>query len=284
MLLGRRAACACLASLLSVAGCKDRDAAASERAGPALERLLPLVERDCAQVREGLPEGAAKIAKLVDADPGTDLAGLQRAIAGARASVHKLVVAKSTFFVFADAQGTVLRSEVDPDLAAGLVLPKEIPDLARLFAPGAELVEAYGSSHGLRGVEKGRDAQWVVGAPVKDASGALRGAFLSGWSLRRYAHYLEEDVRRWLSDQQADKSKPIPLAYVFVVMADRAFGAPVTPDVNSEAVAKLEVVPKTRAAPWQGFIDVEGRRFAVAARAAPAMGAHVALVLLLSGV
>ena len=46
-----------LLALLLLGACRDKEKMAAEKAGPAIERLLPIIERDTKQVREGLPEG-----------------------------------------------------------------------------------------------------------------------------------------------------------------------------------------------------------------------------------
>jgi hypothetical protein len=281
--LGGLGALVAVAALLLGACGKDRKAL-EQQALAAVDRLLPLVERDTKQVRDGLPVGAKKIAPLLDADAGGDLAALQRAIGKARASVDGLAFAKSTFFVFVDPQGVVLRSEADPDLAAGQSLFASVPETKRLADSGAQLVETFGKMPGFRGVQNGADMQWIVGHPVTDDASKLKGAFVTGWSLRNYASYLEEDTRRELVKSAGDTPKAIPLVYLFVVRGNEAFGAPITPDVNAEAVGKLDLVPKAKAGPYTTTIDLEGRSFAVGAKACPALGPEVVLALLYSEV
>jgi hypothetical protein len=273
------AALCCLAALAFTGGCEDRPRLAGEQGLAVVERLLPLVERDTKQVREGIPEGAKKIAPLLDAEPGADLASLQRAIQKARAAVEGLTFAKSTFFVFVEPSGMVVRSEVDPDLAAGQSLTEPVPEAKKLFEPGAKMVELFGRMHGFRGVQNGSDRQWIVGHPV-EVDGKLKGAFVTGWSLRSYAHYLEEDTRRYLVKSQGDKPKAIPLVYVFIVHGGEAFGAPVTPDVNAEAVAKLDPVGKSKTGTFQAELEIEKRAFVVVAKPCPALGPEVAIAAL----
>src|SRR3954471_11048383 len=100
---------------VGLAGCDDKGKQSEQGAVDELQRLAPVVKEDVEQVRKGLPEGAAKLATLLDPDPLGHPAGLQKAIAGARASVKDLDIAKSTFFSFANTTGTVVRSEADPD-------------------------------------------------------------------------------------------------------------------------------------------------------------------------
>jgi hypothetical protein len=267
--------------LLFCVGCDDRMKASAARAPSALEFMLPMLERDTAQIRRGLPPGAATLGKLLDEDPGHDPEGLRRNLEKARVSVTELAIAKSTFFVFVNADGTVLRAEADPDLAAGGSLTKEIPDAKRIFAePG--LVEVFGSMHGLRGVERGGDLQWVVGHGVSTSKGARVGAFVTGWSYRKYADFLEGALRRHLVDTADDKKRPAPLTYVFLARGDKAYGGAVTPDVDAEAVAKLGLPAKLGDELHQSTLTVEGQTFALVARRIPSLDRDTVLVLLLA--
>jgi hypothetical protein len=254
------------------------------KAGPALDEMVKLIDRDVKQVRDGLPEGAALLTKHLDDDPASDLEGVRRAIEKGRAGVHDLVVAKSTFFVFVGADGMVLRGEADPDLPAGKSLTEAIPDAKKLLDPAAGVVEVWGYMEGLRGVNQGPDLQWVAGHPVKGADGKLRGAFVTGWSLRRYAEYLENQVKVALTQLNEDKTKPIPLLYCFVVKGKQAFGAPVTPDEDAKLIGEMDVVEKAKGGSFETTIELDGRTFLVSARPAPSLGADVAVVVMLSAV
>ena len=277
-----RATTFALLALLLLGACRDKEKMAAEKAGPILERLMPLLERDTKQVREGLPEGAAVLSKLLDNDPGSDPTGLLRALKKARAAVKKLEFAKSTFFAFVGPKGTVLRTNADTDLAAGQSLLKDVPDSKKMLDAKAGLVEVFGYLHGFRGVQKGGDEQWIVGHPVASKEGKLLGVFVSGWALRLYAKYLQGDTRVHLEAQAKDKTKPIPLVYVFIARGDKAWGAPVTPDSNAQAVAKLDLQSKTKTGTYQSSVKLEGRTFAVAARAAPKLGDGVVIAVLVS--
>ena len=103
---------------LALAGCDDHTKANQEGAVEQVEALATVLKEDVAQVRRGLPLGATKLAGMLDADTLASAVATQRAIARARADVPDFSVAK-TFFSFADMTGTVVRSEVDPDMLAG---------------------------------------------------------------------------------------------------------------------------------------------------------------------
>jgi len=268
-------------------GCEDNTKLHQQQATELLERLAPLIERDTKQVRDGLPEGAKKLASLLDDDPGADLAALQRSIKRARAAVESLAFAKSTFFVFVGKEGTVLRSETDPDLPAGKSLYEAVPEAAKLSEKGTGLFETYGSMHGLRGAQNGPDKQWLVGHPIKNKKGEVTGSFVTGWSLRKYAHYLEEDTRRHLTKtlgEKGEKAKAIPLVYVFVVVGKDAYGAPVTPEVNAEALGKMDLLGKAKGGKLQTTVDVDGRSFILVAKPFEDLGDNAGLAVMFSPV
>jgi hypothetical protein len=279
----RRAALALVVSLaVMLCGCEDKQKALAAAVDPSFGVIDPLVERDTKQIREGMPKGAELLGKQLDNDPGADVQGLKRSLEKARAGVHDLAVAKGTFFIFVEPKGTILRSDAEQDLAAGESLTESIPAAKKIFEKDAGLTEVWGYCRGLRGVEKGDDLQWVVGAQVKGADGKLRGAYVTGWSLRKYADYLEKHVRDHLTQTNPNKSKPIPLVYVFLVKGKQAYGGAVTPDVDAKAASDLDLVAKSKDGLYKTSIVIEERDFLVVAKAEPTLGEDMALALLIS--
>jgi len=263
--------------------CQDRGRISEQKAADEVGRVVPIVKEDVEQVRRGLPEGAAKLGPLLEADPGANLAGLQRSIAAARAGVKDLNLAKSTFFSFVDTNGVVLRSESDPDAAASKSILSAFPGLKKALEPQSGIVEAFGEMPELDGVKGKPDQQWAVAHPVKDAAGTVKGMFVTGWSMRRFAYHLEEMAKRDLHDEaQKNSDKSVPLIYVFAVKAGKAYGAPLTPDVNAEALDKLDLVSKTAAGPYRGQVVITERTFGVAAQRTPDLGPDTAVAVLLS--
>lgn len=265
------------------AGCDDAAKVSEQTAADEVARLLPVVKKDVEQVRNGLPQGAAKLATLIDPDPGANLLGLQQAIAGARASVQDLAFAKSTFFSFADPSGVVLRSEADPDMLASKSVIAAFPALKKALEPTAGLVETFGEMAEMRGVRTGPDHQWVVAHPVKGDDGKLRGLFVTGWSYRRFAYHLEETAKGHLRDRaEREGRSTLPVLYVFALKAGKAYGAMMTPDVNAEAVEKLDLLPKTASGPYRGRVDIAGRTFGIGAARTPELGDDAAVAVLVS--
>jgi hypothetical protein len=274
-------ACALLALL--ACACSDGGKASQKYAAEIADKLVPVLKEDAGQVRRGLPGGAAKLGTLIEADPGANLLGLQKAIEGARASVKDLAVAKSTFFSFADPSGTVLRSEADPDMLANKSVVAAFPELKKALDPQGGLVEVFGEMQEMRGVRNGPDHQWVVAHPVKSADGQLKGMFVTGWSFRAYAFRLQEAGKRELIEiTKRDQLKSAPLLYVFVLKGGKAYGEKLTPDINVEAVEKLDLSAKTASGPWSSTLEITGRTFGVAAARAPDLAPDAGVAVLVS--
>jgi len=266
--------------------CSDDGAAAEEQAVWTLTQVHPLVARDVGQVRDGLPRGAELMAKHIADDPGADLAELQRRIKSARANVDDLSFSKGTFFSFTEPSGTVVRSEADPDRLVEKNILDAFPGLKKALEPGAGVVEATGAMEAMRGVRTGPDISWVAAHAVGPKPGSPQGApprglFVTGWSYRAYAFYLEEAARRALTDEARKQEKNrTPLAYVYLAHGGEVYGAPVSPDVNSDALRKLDVATRAKDGPYKGRMDITGRVFGVAAQRAPELGGDATLVVI----
>ncbi|MEZ4294619.1 MAG: hypothetical protein R3B70_06560 [Polyangiaceae bacterium] len=246
-------------------GCGAADKASEKAAADRIPGLVTLVKDDVAQVRKGLPEGAEKLGKLVGPDVGNDLVALQRSIASARAGVKDLELAKSTFFTFVDTTGTSLRSEADPDLLATHNVFAALPELKKSVEPNSKVVEAFGDLKEVH-IRAGNDFTWAAAAPVKDDKGDVKGAFVTGWTLRGLAYHLEEMTKREVLEaaKQAG-SKSVPVVYVFVLHGKKAYGAGQTPEVNTKAVEDLDLLTKAAGGPVRGLVEITGRTFGYAA-------------------
>lgn len=264
-------------------GCRDKQAEAAKLGIPAVDALIPLVERDTKQIRDGLPKGAALMAKHLDEDPGASPEQIRRAIEKARAGIDELARAKGTFFVFVAPDGMVLRGESEPDLAAGSSLVEAVPDAKALVQEGAGLKETWGYMKGLRGVNFGNDIQWIVGHPV-EVKGKHVGSFVTGFSLRAYAKVLELALTAHLAEQQEDKTKAPPLAYPFLIKGPKAYGGAVTPDENMDALAALDLPTQAKSGAYEADIEIDGRPFHVSAKPCPALAPDAVLAVTLSAV
>ncbi|HTJ81581.1 MAG TPA: hypothetical protein VL400_07640 [Polyangiaceae bacterium] len=287
ILLRRTLLAAASVSLVSLAsGCDDSPQRSETAALNALDAAMPLIERDTAQIRDGMPKSLPVLAKRLPDDPLGKRQELQEAIKAARGNVDDLAHAKSTFFSFASPDGVVLRSEIDPDRLVDQNIVKTFPELAKALDPKAGLVEVYGEMDALRGVKKGDDIAWVVALGVPGAEGGdgkPRGLFLTGWSMRLYARSIEGQVRTKLTELAKEKGdKTVPLVYVYVVKGKGAYGDPDSPDSNGQKLVELDVVGKTQGGDFKTHLEIDGRVFGIAARRCKAFGDDAAVAVVAS--
>jgi len=269
--------------VLTLAACDENKKASEQDAVDTLAKVSALVKDDAAQVRRGLPEGAAKLGKLLDADTLANPAALQKAIARARADVKDLEVAKSTWFSYADDKGTVVRSEADPDMLAGKSIVGAFPALKKALDPASGLVEGFGSMKELVMAKTGPDMAWLAAVPVKDDKGQGKGMFVSGWSFRAFVYHLEQSAKMSVTEaaQKAGKKNP-PLVYIYLVKGKTAYGAPGTPDVDAKTVEDMDLFGKTASGNYRGYVEITNRGFGVAGARAPDMGDDAVLAVLAS--
>ncbi len=274
---------AALLGFLSLAACDGQAKQSEQTAVDTLATVAPLIDKDMAQLRKGLPEGAKILTKRLPEDPASDLRETQQSIKAARENNGDLAVAKSTFFVFTNTDGVVVRSENDPDRLVDKNVFSAFPDLKKALDPKAGLIEAFGEMEEMRGVKKGVDTTWVTATAVVGKDEKVKGAFVSGWSFRAYANYLELQAKRDLLEaSKKAKSDKVPIAYVFLIKGKNAYGSPDSPDVNAETLVKLDLIAKTAAGPFRGHEDITGRTFGVAAQRVKGFGDDAAVAILAS--
>lgn len=272
--------------VLLLAACDDGGKASQQSAADELDHLLPVVKEDIAQVHRGLPEGAKKLGKLLDPDTLVNPAAIQRSIARARADVHDLAVAKSTWFSYADTTGTVLRSESDPDTLAGKSVLPAFPALKKALEPAGAFADGYGKMPELVWSKKGEpDMAWLAAVGVKDDKGAVKGIFVTGWSFRAFAYHLEQSAKMAM-EERAKKAgkKNTPIGYVYLVKGKAVYGAPATPGVNEKKLDELDVLGKTAGGAYRGTVEISNRVFGLAATRVPEMGDDAAVAVLASDI
>jgi len=271
------------AALPTLVACDDSAKRSEQAAVATLAQVSPLIDKDMAAVRDGLPDGAKLLGTELPTDAASDLKGTQEAIQRTREKTDSLRLAKSTFFVFTGADGVVIRSQNDPDRLVEKNVFTAFPDLKKAADPKSGVAEAFGSMEEMRGVKKGDDMEWVLSAPVVGKDGKLRGTFTSGWSFRLYAYYLEQQAKRYLDDQAKTSSDhKIPVMYVYIVKGSKAYGAPDTPDPNADAVGKLDLGSKVKSGSYRTHVEITGRVFGVAADPAKGFGDDAAIVVVAS--
>jgi len=274
-------ACTCVAA----PGCTDKGKVSETKAQEHIEVLAKLADEDVEQLRQGMPRGAKALGELWEKEeegkaPEPEI--LRRRLDKVRDADRDLALAKSTFFAILDKEGTVIRSNQDPDNLVGKSMLTSFPELRRVLA--GEYVETFGVMPELQGSRTGPDEQWVVGAPIRNEQGEVIAAFVSGWSLERYAfrleHQLRTDVTREAEQQGSGK---VPLTYAFVFRGDRVYGAPITPEVNEEALQKLDLPAATKdGVVFHGQLEITGRKYGVAARRIDKLGSDAGIALIRS--
>ncbi len=266
----------CLGSSVGLAGCTDKAKLAIARSSTACDEALTLFTRDVDQIRNGMAEGAKILAKRMPADPKGSSLELQTAIKAARENVKDLSYAKSTFFSFAQLDGLVLRSEIDPDRLVGQNVVSVYPTLAKAAEPPPKLVEAWGEMDALRGVKQGNDIAWIVAHAVVGADGKVLGLFLTGFSLRLYTGFVQDEVRRRVDEKTKDQREKSEL-YLFVVKGKLAYGHPDAPEVHASEIEKRDIMSKIGGGEYSDRLELEGKTWGIAAKKAPMFGDDAAV-------
>jgi hypothetical protein len=271
---------------LVVAACTEPSKISERKATAHVERLAKLADDDVDELRRGMRRGAKALGPIwaAKADPHADPSSVRRALDRVRNEERDLEVSKGTFFAVTDDKGITLRSDQEPDQLSGKSLVAAYPGLMKVLA--GESTELRGSMAETAGARTGGDEQWIIAAPVRDPDGAVRGMFVSGWSLRRFAYHLEETLKHDLVEESlhaGESRTKQPLVYVFVFAGSKVYGAPVTPLVNAETLQGLGLEAKTEnGVVFHQQIEITGRGFGLAARRAPKMGTNVGVAVLRS--
>lgn len=296
-------------SVATLSGCENTAKTSVSKATPHVTRLVKTATEDIQELERGLPKGAEALGKELfpqekktEGDAGADAAAsppkvsalkdpqeLKHVIEAVRSKDPDLRVAKSTFFALADPSGKVLRNDQQQDLMAGRSLFDSYPELKAALTTKEPFVRARGSMPEASGIRGRDDAQLVLASPVREAgkpSGEVKALYVSGWSWTSYCYRLENALKGWNQDERGEENgKPgkIPVAYVFVAVADQVYGAPQAPQVNIDTVAGLKVLEHTKGdAVFSKELEITQRAFGLVAQRAPALGDDVALVILRS--
>ena len=259
-------------------GCTDTGQVSADHAKQHAQFLLKAAEVDVTELKRGLPQGTKHLVDAVkDGVPDGETA--RKALETARNKVQELRVAKSTFFALADKDGNVIRNDQDQDLMVGKNIFKSFPALKQVLT--GSVVETRGSMPEAAGVKGKPDAQWVIGVPV-EVSGKPVAAYVSGWSWSAYAYRLETSLRSDVLSHTKEGDK-VPLLYVYVIVGGSAYGAPISPTVNADAILKQKPLEKASAtAPFAMPLEIEGRQFGLAVVPIAAIGKDAGIAVLRS--
>lgn len=262
-------------------GCEDKARRSEEKATVHAEEAQKMAEADVAEVRRGLPAGAKKLTEIIGAERAIDPARARSLLRKTREAVTDLQTAKSTFFVLTDLEGQAYASDLETDGFSGKGLFTGWPALAKARDAYTETIGNLDEGRGLR---TGIDIQWVAGAPVPGPDGKPQALYVTGWSLRRFASHIEEQLKSNLRNAgKKDKTEKEPLIYAFVLHEGKVYGAPVAPEVNVKAIEGLGVPAKLGAGgAWHGQVEITNRDFGVAARPLPSLCASCSVAVLRS--
>ncbi|MEZ4224948.1 MAG: hypothetical protein R3B13_28605 [Polyangiaceae bacterium] len=261
-------------------GCEKTGEKSVAAAREHVASLQKTVATDVGEVRQGLPEGAKHLASLFDGDktPADDLPAVRDALEKARSKVQDLRVAKSTFFALVSPSGAVWRNDQEQDLMAGKNMFASFPKLKD--ALDGKYHEGRGSMPEAARV-KGGDGQWVAAQPlVRD--GKTVALYVTGWSWSAYAYRLENALRGQVRSDQGSAEDKLPLIYVYVVVGDSAYGAPVSPEVNAKAIVEQKPLGKMQDGIFATALEIAERKFALAVGKTPELGDDVAVAVLRS--
>lgn len=265
---------------LALAGCSKTGEVSRQKAHAEVEELAKVASSDVEEVRHGLPLGAKQLESFFADDKALgDAAAAKEALDRARGRVQDLRTAKSTFFLLADKNGVVLRSDLEHDALASKNLFAAF-DLKP--ATTGKYVEARGSMPEAAGVRGRGDGQWAAATPVMKGSD-VTGVYATGWSWSAYAYRLENHLRSRVKSEAQQQNAKEPLVYVYVVVDKEAYGAPISPDVNAKAVKESGLMGRANGeAVVDSAQEIEGRDFGIALRRVPALGPDVAIAVVRS--
>jgi hypothetical protein len=275
------ASCLALIPLfLLFAGCTKTSEVSKQKAHAEVEMLAKAATADVEEVRKGLPAGAKQLeAFFADEKAQGDAAAAKEALELARGRVQDLRIAKSTFFLVADKNGLILRSDLEHDALASKNLFSAFELKA---ASSGKYVEARGSMPEAAGVRGRVDGQWTAATSVMKGA-EVAGVYATGWSWSAYAYRLENQLRSTVKSEASESGSKEPLVYVYVVVEKEAYGAPISPEVNAKAVKDSGLLGR---ASGEGVVDttqeIEGRDFGIALRRVPALGPDVAIAVVRS--
>jgi hypothetical protein len=269
--------------LVSSAGCKDKAKEDAAKAATQVNMLAALADKDVGEVERGMPEGAKKLAALwaKGADPSKDLLSVRSALRRVRRDVPDLNLSKATFFALTDDKGVAVRNDLEEDVMAGQDLFKIFPELAKAKSGFFTTTGAFPQAQ--PDPKRPPDKDWVAAVPVKREDDSVGGYFVAGWTYRYFARHLSESLKSQLTEAaQKSGDKKLPVYYVGVFDKTGVYTAPLTPSINEQELAKIDLVGKSAGGTFQATITITERAFGYAAARTPKLGPDTGIVLLWS--
>jgi hypothetical protein len=125
------------------------------------------------------------------------------------------------------------------------------------------------------------DGQWVCAEPIKQGD-AVQALYVTGWSWSAYAYRLENALRGNVKSSTSEQEK-LPLLYVYMIVDGAVYGAPISPEVNAQAIRNQ--APLGKLGPdgsFAGQLEITDRDFGLGVQRAAALGPKVAIAVLRS--
>ena len=277
-----RAGVTAAAILALLASCKDQAKESAVQAVRNADTLVALVDKDIGEVERGMPEGAKRLAVLVSGstDPKQDAAAARKALLRVRRDVVDLGIAKSTFFALADVSGIAIRNDLEEDVMAGQNLFSTFPALAKARNGYVMTTGAFPNASN----KNGPDEDWVAAVPVKREDGSPGAIFVTGWTYRYFARHLQESLKDRLVEEAKGTGNEgrLPVFYVAVFDRSGVYPAPLTPPVDEQALAAIDLVGKTAGGDAQGTAMITDRAFGWGAARTPKLAPDTGVVVLRS--
>ena len=270
-----------LLSCALLASCKDQAKVSASLAVSDVAQLVDLVDKDLGEIEQGLPEGAKRLAPLVanGADPKQDIAGVRRALLRMRRDVPNLNIAKSTFFALADSDGLAIRNDLEEDVMAGQNLFAVFPDLTKAKQDYMATTGAFPNAS----TKNGPDKDWVAALPVKREDGSAGALLVTGWTYRYFARHLQESLKDRLVEQaKKEGDTKLPVFYVGVFDKSGVYCAPLTPQVDEQALGAQDLPSNTANGVQRGTLTITDRAFGFAAQRTPKLAPDTGIVVLRS--
>lgn len=262
-------------------GCENSGKKSAEAARANLEYVAQAAVRDVGEVRRGLPVGAKLLSPLFEEAAPEQPAAVdaREALLTARSKNSDLDSAKSTFFLIAGPNGAILRNNLEEDDMAGKDLFQVYPESKNALTQ--PYYEFNGSWEVARGVNGRADAQWIAAAHIPTKDNPVAGLLVTGWSWSSYAYRLEMGLRSEVLGETKEGDK-VPVLYVYVIVGEQAYGAPVSPEVNGAAIVKSKPLEKAQNGVWISPLEVTNHVFGLAVQKIPELGSNVAVAVLRS--
>ncbi|HET9929118.1 MAG TPA: hypothetical protein VFQ35_00460 [Polyangiaceae bacterium] len=279
--LSRRAASALILGIGVAAlatGCRRSSSVSAAQCKEHVTMLGAVAKQDLEEIRKGLPLGAKFLEEFAAQGKFDDAGASRDALERARNKVQDLRVAKASFFALVDSQGNVARSDNSPDLLAGKNLFDAFPELRQALSD--KYVETRGSIEAASKIKGGPDAQWVAATPIH-ANGAVKAVYAAGWSWSAYAYRLQNHLQGKIRSALPERGKE-PLTYVYMVVGNSVFGAPISPAVNARAIADQHFLGAPGTEPVVRELEITEREFGLGFLRMPELGSDVGIAVLRS--